>query len=471
MNQFMKKFFFFSAGPIGGALISLITIPVTTYFISPEEFGKAGVFTMVYGLLLTFSYLGLDQAYSREYHYTEDKVGLLLNAIIVPIIAGVFFFTILLIFRNEVSYWIFGDSNYYELIILLGLAMIFAVFERFLLMWIRMDERALEYSFFSIILKLIVLVTTILFLLLGMRNFKVIVYSTLIGQMIGDLYLIIRYRKIFKEFKRSSISKQLIKSLLIFGFPLLISVSLNYFLNAASTFFLRFYGDFYELGIYSAGQKVANFLNIVQLSFTSFWVPLSYRWYKEKREFLNFQFVSDLLLLLATIGFFILALTKRVIVVMLSSNYSQAQYIICFLALVPILYTLSETTTLGIVFSKKSYLNIYVSLISVITSAVLAMGLIPVWSEKGAAISISIGYVIFFFVRTFFSKRNEFNIKITKHVLQIGLLLIVSFINSFTLQYINLFNIIFLFVSLLMQIGTFKQLIDIKKNPYKYNLS
>lgn len=215
----------------------MITIPVTTYFISPEEFGKAGVFTMVYGLLLTFSYLGLDQAYSREYHYTEDKAGLLLNAIIVPIIAGVFFFTILLIFRNEVSYWIFGDSNYYELIILLGLAMIFAVFERFLLMWIRMDERALEYSFFSIILKLIVLVTTILFLLLGMRNFKVIVYSTLIGQMIGDLYLIIRYRKIFKEFKRSAISKQLIKSLLIFGFPLLISVSLNYFLNAASTFF------------------------------------------------------------------------------------------------------------------------------------------------------------------------------------------------------------------------------------------
>lgn len=471
MNQFLKKFFFFSAGPIGGAFIALITIPVTTYFVSPQEFGKAGVFTMVYGLLLTFSYLGVDQAYSREFHYTKDKDALLFNAIIVPLIAGVLFLFTLLIFKNKVSYWIFGNSSYSELIILLGIAVIFAIFERFILMRIRMEEKALEYSFFSILLKAIVLLTTIILLLFGIRDFKVIVYSTLLGQMLGDFYLLFRYRKIFQDLKKGSLSKELIKSLLIFGFPLLLSVSLNYFLNAASTVFLRLYGDFHELGIYSAGQKAANFLNIIQLSFTSFWVPLSYRWYKEKRDFLNFQFISDLLLLIATIGFFILALSKRIIVVILSANYSQAQYIICFLALVPILYTLSETTTLGIVFSKKSYLNIYVSLFSVITSAVLAVGLIPVWKEKGAALSIAVGYVIFFLTRTFFSKKNQFNIKITKHILQIGLLLIVSFINSYNLQYITLFNIIFLLISLILQISTFKQLIDIKKNPYKYNLN
>ncbi len=471
MDQFLKKFFYFSIGPIGGALISILTVPVTTYFISPQEFGKAGVFTISYGFLLTLSYLGMDQAYSREYHYTENKSRLLLNAISVPILTGLFIFFFLLIFRQNISYWLFNDENYTYLVVWLGLAVLFGIFERFLLMTIRMEEKAMEYSLFSIALKTIVLFTTIGLILTGMRSFKLIVYATLIGQIAGDSYLIWRYRTILKAFKRSALSTKFIKSLVLFGFPLLISVSLNYFLNVASLLFLRYHGFFHELGIYSAGQKLANVLTIIQLAFTSFWVPLSYRWYKEERAFRNFQFVSDFLLLLATIGFFILTLSKRFVVFLLSADYEQATFIICFLALIPILYTLSETTTLGIVFSKKSYLNIYVSLFSIITTSILSVFLVPSWKEKGAALSIALGYVIFFVIRTYYSRKNGFEIKINKHMIQVILLVIVSFINMSSKDYIPMITLCLFLVSLILQRGTLKQVLEIRSNPSNYHLS
>ncbi|EGP5456747.1 hypothetical protein D3I46_12305 [Enterococcus faecium] len=116
---------------------------------------------------------------------------------------------------------------------------------------------------------------------------------------------------------------------------------------------MRIYGTFNDLGIYTAGQKIANLLTLIQVSFTSFWVPLSYRWYKEGKSQVHFQVISDCLLLIATVGFFILAIFKKNITLLLSTSYSDSQYIICLLALVPILYTLSETTTLGIVFDVR----------------------------------------------------------------------------------------------------------------------
>ncbi|MDT2671918.1 lipopolysaccharide biosynthesis protein [Enterococcus dongliensis] len=471
MADFIKKFFSFSVGPVGGAVISLITIPVTTYFISPTEFGKAGLFTMVYGLVITLSYLGIDQSYSREYHYSSNKKLLFQNSIIFPLLISIVLLIILTLNKQLFSIFIFGDSSYSYISILFGLAVIFGVFERFILMSIRMEEKALEYSMFSILLKIVILIVTLFLIFSGERDFKVVVYSTLFGQMVGDLYLIIRYKSLFKDIKTKNFSWILIKTLLKFGFPLLISVSVNYLLNTTGSLFLRAYGNFEDLGIYTAGQKIANFLNLIQVSFTSFWVPLSYRWHKEGRTQIHFQIISDILLFIATIGFFTLAFLKRYITLLLSADYSDSQYIICFLALVPILYTLSETTTLGIVFSKKSYLNIYVSLFSILTCLIGSIILVPRLLSVGAAFAIAVSYIIFYLSRTYFSKKNKFEIKIGKQTIQIIILLITSLANAYNYDYIIFVNIFLLVISLINQRNIFDNIMDIKNNPQNYNFS
>ncbi|HCM89460.1 MULTISPECIES: oligosaccharide flippase family protein [Vagococcus] len=461
MKIFLKKLAGFSIGPVAGAIISLITIPLTTYFISPEEFGKSSMFTIMLSFINIILYLGMDQSFAREYHEVKNKNNLFFNSIIPPVIFSVIICTLLILFRSTVSIALFKSEEYSHISIVLGCMLITAVLERFILMRIRMEEKAIEYSVFSIFVKCTVLFSLVFFIIFFEKNFLIVVYSTIFGQIIGDIYLIIRYRYFFKGCSVENIDSELMKKMLKFGFPLLIAASLNSFLNATGTFSIRKWSTFHELGIFSAGQRISNFLNIIQLAFTSFWIPTAYRWHKENRELKNFKFISDVLLLVMSIGFFIVIFFKNYIVILLSSDYAETKYIIGFLVMVPILYTLSETTTLGIVFSKKSYLNILVSIFSVFPCYILNYYLVPLYGSRGASISIGIAYFLFFITRTILSKNNDFDLKITKHYLVIIVLFIVATLNLFDLKYILLANLIFFILVILIQASV---LIDLKKS-------
>ncbi len=72
-KEFIKRFIGFSMGPILSAIISFFTVPITTYFVVPTEFGKASMYTMALSISSMFIYLGMDQSFTREFNAEEDK--------------------------------------------------------------------------------------------------------------------------------------------------------------------------------------------------------------------------------------------------------------------------------------------------------------------------------------------------------------------------------------------------------------
>ncbi|MGX7014856.1 lipopolysaccharide biosynthesis protein [Vagococcus silagei] len=470
MKKFIRSLLGFSIGPVIGALISLITIPLTTFFISPEEFGKSSVFSATYILLSGWIYLGMDQSYSREYNAVEDKNSSFFNAIAIPLLISFLFFLILLIFKEELSIWIVGYPGHPNIAILMGIGLIFIVFERFLLMQLRMEEKAVQYSLFTVMIKLISLIVLILLLIFFEKNFLVVIYSTIFGQILSDSYLIFKCRSQLNKFKWSILDINLIRKMLVFGLPLLLSVSLTNFLNTLGVFSLRKWSTFYDLGIFNAGQKISNMLLIIQVAFTSFWVPTAYRWIEEGKSIREFKFVSDILLLFITFGFYILLTFKNVFILILSPSYFDAKYILGFLVLIPIFYTLSETTTLGIVYSRKSYYNIFVSLISLLVGFLVTWFFVPLFGYKGAAFGVSIGYFLFYIFRTLFSKKLGFYFPIIKHVIVLLIFLVTALVNSINFGNIILINLSLFIISLIVQYQTFKDLWKIKKGELHYNL-
>ena len=74
-----------------------------------------------------------------------------------------------------------------------------------------------------------------------------------------------------------------------------------------------------------------------------------------------------------------------------------------FLVFSPIMYTVSETTVLGINFLKKPNLHIYIAIVSCLTNIIGNIILVPIIGAKGAAISTGISYIVFFSMRTWLS--------------------------------------------------------------------
>jgi len=83
--NFLKTLAKFSVGTWIQAALGLITTPIIAWFITPEEFGKASMFTLAFSLSLNIALLAIDQGYARFYNESSDK-GSILRASLLPIV-------------------------------------------------------------------------------------------------------------------------------------------------------------------------------------------------------------------------------------------------------------------------------------------------------------------------------------------------------------------------------------------------
>lgn len=449
-------------GPVIGALISFITIPVTTHYIYPAEYGKASMFLLFQTIVGTFLFLGIDQAYTREYHDVRDKTSLLQNAMLLPITLALLVLLATLLFPQPLSHLLFGHRNDTIPTILFGVMTLFMVLERFLMLYVRMQEKAFEYSMLTIMVKTAVLILTLIFIFFIRRDFLTVVYATVLGQILGDVWLFWRYRELLK-LKGFTIDHALLKTLVRFGLPIVIATSLSSLLGGLDRFALRLWSDFDQIGIFSATLKIAAVLSVVQTGFTSFWVPTAYRWYSENRPTAYFKIVSEIILLVMSLLACGIFLFKSAIIYILSDNYSGAQYLVGFLCLQPLIYTVSETTCLGIVFSKKSYLNIWVGISALIPAVILDILLVPPLGAAGAAISTAVAFLFFFAARTFFSEKYWIRLPVAKHYMVFFVLLAGAFLNLFAFPGITLVNSALLLLIITIQHSTIRSLWTIWK--------
>ncbi|WP_241433659.1 lipopolysaccharide biosynthesis protein [Listeria floridensis] len=196
MKALIQRLLGFAVGSFGAALLNLITIPVVTFFISPEEYGKTSMFMLAQTLLICIIYWGYDQALTREFYDYPRSDKLFATAISIPLVAAGIIIVMLVGFANPLAVFLFGSASYYKIVWAIAASIILMIFERFLFLFIRMENKAFEFSFFNILVKLSILVCTVLFLQVFPTNFVTVVYAMIFGQMLGDFLLTLRNLKL-----------------------------------------------------------------------------------------------------------------------------------------------------------------------------------------------------------------------------------------------------------------------------------
>ena len=98
-----KKVLAFSIGPISGAVLGLITLPIIAWYFSPEDIGRLTMLTVTISFSLLLFSLGLDQAYVREFHEVKDKPSLLKGVFLPGFILLTFSLVLLLLIPISIS--------------------------------------------------------------------------------------------------------------------------------------------------------------------------------------------------------------------------------------------------------------------------------------------------------------------------------------------------------------------------------
>lgn len=401
-----KKILTFALGPIGAATLGLITIPLLTGFFSSDDIGRIAMLQIAVTFCLLFMGLGLDQAYVREYYEEKNKPELLLNTLLPGLIFLLLSLLPFLIFPQKLSLILFDmDSHAVGIITIIALIGSFA--SRFLSVLLRLQERGVAFSLNSLLPKLIFMAAIIIYITFNLEaDFFKLIISHVISIIFALLILLINTKTEWEKSIRQKIVPERIKGMLSFSLPLVLSGTAYWGLTTVDRILLRNFSSFHEMGIYSIAASFSSLATIFQGIFGLIWSPWIYKTLAEGR--INIELIAKAqrkVALLVVLLFCATGAFSWLIDFILPLTYKEVKYIVVACIGLPIFYTLSEATGVGIGIRKKSMLFMWATFISLLISLALNYILIPIYGASGAAVSTCIALWFFFFLKTEISNK------------------------------------------------------------------
>lgn len=447
MNALVKKFIEFAIGNGIVLILGVISTPIVSRLVGPYERGRFDMFVTYTSLVVLIVTMGIDQAYIRYFNEekVEDRGKLLRKAVKIPVLFNIIISVILIVFYKNFSNFIVEETS-----IMIVLLFVFHVFSsivaNFALIDVRMKQKAKTYSTFGAVNKICFMIYILAIYKVFKGNYMTLVLATVFANLSMVLFIIFLERKDWLSFEFNKNINTGYKDLIKYGYPFIFSMSITWIFQSIDRISIREFSDYNQVGLYGGAMSIISILNTVQGAFTTFWIPVAYDKYKNNPNDSTFfakinEIVSFFMLLLA-VG---LIATKDITIILLDYKYESARYIFPFLVFMPIMYTISETTVLGINFRKKTKYHIIIAAIAAITNIVGNLILVPSLGAKGAAISTGIAYMVFFITRTYLGNKF-FKVKVNylKFFISIILIYILAIISS-----IYKFNMIILEVTIL----------------------
>lgn len=393
----------FAVGPIGAAFLSLITLPVITWFFSQEDVGRIAMLQITISFSTLLFSLGLDQSYVREFHDVDDKPALLKSALLPGLSLLFITLFVLLSFGGNLAYWLFEQQEWY-LSLMISIALMAAFISRFLSLVLRMNERGLAYSMSQLLPKVMLLVIIASYVLLDADKILTnLVLANTAAIVFVCLIFAFNTRREWIAGIAAPIDYQHLKMMLRFGLPLILGGVAYWGLTATDRIFLRILSSFDELGIYSVAASFAGAATILQSIFSTVWAPTVYKWVSKGEDLENLYKVNRYILGLVVFLFCLSGLFSWVVTLFLPESYSKVQWVVVSCLGAPLFYTLSETTVVGIGITRRSGFSMLASLIAFAVNLLGNWLMIPRFGAAGAAVSTCISFWIFFLLRTEFS--------------------------------------------------------------------
>ncbi len=388
-------------------VLGFVSLPLMTRLLSTDEYGRSSLFLSAVTIIYIFAILGLDQSYIR-YFYSEnvDTRKLFLQCLRPPFFLIVILTAVYYVFSHFFNELLFGKDSLDVTLLVIGYT-VTSVFERFLFLNIRMQQKGKLYSNLNILTKALNIACIFIFAKLLGDDFRVGLYELTIPLCIVTAFLLVRFIVQGRGYK-AGVHEISEKELLVYGIPFVPMLLMEWLLSSMDKWSIRFLNDFSETGIYSSAMQIMTILLTLKITYVAFWSPIAMKKYEQEDESKVKPFFADMfekvqfLCMLAAFG---LTAFRSVIVLILGEKYRDASRIIPFLSLMPVLSILFEMTGQGIKFKKKPVYFNWASAAAIVCNLVGNLLLVPKYKGVGAAAATAITYIVYFAIGTYFANR------------------------------------------------------------------
>lgn len=469
-KSFLKKMFSFSVPTFIGALISFGSTMLVTRLFSTEELGKINLFITFLTLFSAIAYFGFDQAQVRFYYeppYDFDKKKL--SGFCLSVSLAVFCLIALFVISNSeyFSISITGEFSV-SVIICLLLSVFGSVVTRYTQLISRMEQNSFLYGIQNISLVFVTKIAYVFsaFFAFGYKTAPIIIAA---GYILISIIFYLKHRNDFEfQFK---VNKKVRKTLFKYALPLMPISLLTTLNNSISQLMLNKYVSFSAIGIYSSAITITNILSLVQTGFNVYWSSFVYENYKNEHS--KIMKIHELITFVMTEMGLSIVLFQDLVYLLLGENFRASRVFFPFLLIGPIAYTVSETTGLGIGISKKSYISLIISIVTILLNIFLCYKLLPIVGVLGAAISSAIAAVVRLALGTFIGEKFYKTVgNYLKILISFVLLFLASINNVLFYDHVVLRQgcvVVFIIVEMIVFKNQFLYLIEVAKGSKERN--
>ncbi len=446
INSIISNIFKFSINTWASLFINFFVIIGTTYLFLPEELGKINMFITISSLLLLCSPLGMDSAYLRFYFEPPNHRSvkhLIIDGFLISGFSILFLIIITLIFKSNVSYFIVGNYEF-DVLILLFVYLIGSVILRFLNYTYRLEGMSKLYTLQAI---LVTISSKALHSLAGFiwPNHTVSIYIISISTLLVAI-IFLKLQSKSMDFKGYSINILANIQMLKFGLPLLPSSLLIWLDLSVARLIIRNFLDFSYVGIYSAGVQLSALLSMISSGFVCFWTPFVYSGYKDQHKEKHIKSMSKYVVIITLMFVSFIVLFQDIIFWFIGNKYSSAKIFFSFLFITPACNLISESTSIGINISKKSYWFSVIAFITVLINIFTSLLLIKPLGLVGVAIASAMSGIVMLIFRSFIGNKYYKINRASYHVF-ISILILILLCS---LNYFLRFNIILRYIAVLL---------------------
>ena len=399
-----NSFFYLIAG-ITSAFIGILTLPLYTRFLTPNDYGIVAIVASITGFLGAFYTLGLTGAYGRFYFdYKDDEEELKKHISTIVLFLAIYglVFSFLVISCKGIIEDFTKGIPFVPYILLAVLSGYFLIFFQIKLILYQIEQRAKNYTFLfiaSIILQTVLTIYLVVFQGQGALGYiKAGFINSIIFAGIS-LWMIRGYLIPVIDIKKLKIS-------LRYSLPIVPHLFAGWMLTLADRLILNNLVGVAETGLYSAGYKVAMIMNMAAASVNFAWSPYLYSAMKDRGDSAKQEiarFATYWVMMMCFIFLIISIFSKEIIAIFTASPYHLAYKV------VPLIVS-------GCLFQGFYYIVVNplfwkgktpIIAVATMASGILNIGLnflfIPKLQMMGAALATALSFLFCFIFIGYFS--------------------------------------------------------------------
>lgn len=371
--------------------LALISIPIITYLLSPEEYGKVGIFTSLVNFLVILLSLNTFTSIVRYYHENEKRIFEFIWTLIIFLIP--FLIVINIVFYNSIKLLLLETFNI-ENNIFLGALISASLFilVRYYLSFLQTSQQSYRYNKISTLRGFALLLLTItLYYFLTTDKYLGRIYAEIVVNIVFVIYVIVAFYTISS---RRKFNASLLKYSLSYSIPLIPHALSVVLLNSSDRIILNQLRGPVETGYYTFAYQVGLALEIVIIGTNKSWVPMFFKRIKENKyddiEKLAVKY-KKLIFLLAVI---LILYVGDVVKLLANKSYHNSLDIIpiilisyCFM----FIYTIYGNYAL---YSKKTLMIAINTLIAGTVNIILNYIFIPEYGYFAASLSTLVSFFL-----------------------------------------------------------------------------